>query len=80
MAGPDGFTFESGYRGELPSLGVGPKRPCTDSHRPDQRQTAIGDHQETNMRSATEHSTLGDGHEVLYLICIQLPATAETQL
>lgn len=36
MIGPQVFMFESAYRGEVPSLGVGPKPPCSDSHQPDQ--------------------------------------------
>jgi hypothetical protein len=43
MTGPEGFTFESAYRGEVPSRGVGPKPPCTDSHQPDQRDGPLSE-------------------------------------
>jgi hypothetical protein len=43
MTGPEGCTFESVYRGEVPSLGVGPKPVYRFTPARPARQTAIRD-------------------------------------
>jgi hypothetical protein len=77
MTGPEGFTFESAYRGEVPSLGVGPSPVYRFTSARPARQTAIRVRQEANMRSVTQHSALGDGHEVLAVSCARLNRTTK---